>query len=99
MIVRKNGKPRSLRKFIFRDPSTHGFGHAAQFGIRATFEVIVALQFQRDIVRPALRALDKAVVESGHGSWRIYTKKSLSRSTTAVFAHQGMILTRAPSRL
>jgi hypothetical protein len=36
--------------------------------------VIVALQFERDIVRPALGALDKAIVESGHRSWRIYTK-------------------------
>jgi hypothetical protein len=34
----------------------------------------MALQFQRGVVRPAPGALDKTVVESGHGSWGIYTK-------------------------
>src|ERR1700722_2172334 len=85
MIIGKDRQPRPARKFVFRDPAAYRFGHAAQFVIRTAFEVIVALQFQRNVVRPALRALDKAVVESGHGSWRIYTKKSLGRRKSRCF--------------
>ena len=40
-----------------------------------TVNVIVALQFQRNVIRPALGALHKTAIESGHGSWGIYTKK------------------------
>ena len=56
------------------NPSSHGFRHAAEFGVRATLDVIVTLEFESDVVRPALRAFDKAVVESGHESCGIYTK-------------------------
>src|ERR1019366_9368448 len=56
------------------------FCHAVEFGVGAAFDVIVALQFERDIVRPALGAIDKAVVEGGHSSWRIYTKCVTERS-------------------
>ncbi len=34
----------------------------------------MALDFQRDVVWPTLRAFDKTVVESGHESCGIYTK-------------------------
>src|ERR1035437_5749539 len=63
-----------MRECPYRNPSAHRFRHAAQFGVGATFEMIVTLQFQRDIVRPALGAFNKAIVEGGHWSWRIYTK-------------------------
>src|ERR1700730_17528043 len=68
---------------VFRDPAPHRFGHAAKFGVGATFDVIVALQFQRDIGRPALGAFDKAIVERGHSSWRIYTKSVSNRCGAA----------------
>src|SRR5260221_21625 len=80
MIVRQNCKPRSAGEAIFRDPPAHGFGHAAKVGVSTALDVIVALEFQRDIVRPALGTLDKAIVECGHSSWRIYTKSASGRS-------------------
>ncbi len=48
--------------------------------VGAAFDVIMALQFQRDVVRPALGTFDKAVVEGGHESWGIYTKCRCERS-------------------
>jgi hypothetical protein len=36
--------------------------------------LIVALEFERDVVRPSLLTLEKAIVEGRHGSWGIYTK-------------------------
>jgi hypothetical protein len=45
-----------------------------KFGVRAAFEVIVALEFERDVVWPTLGAFHKAIVEGGHSSRRIYTK-------------------------
>jgi len=36
--------------------------------------LIVALEFERDVVRPSLLTREKAIVEGGHGSWGIYTK-------------------------
>jgi hypothetical protein len=46
-----------------------------QFAIGAAFQVIAALQFKRDVVGPALRAFYKPVIERGHGSRGIYTKR------------------------
>src|SRR5258708_2364289 len=74
MVVGQNGQPGAAREAAFSDPTTHGFGHPAHFCIRATLDVVVALNLQRNIVRPALGAFDKTVVERGHGSWGIYTK-------------------------
>jgi hypothetical protein len=56
-----------------------------KFGVGATLEVIVALNFQSDVVRPTLRAFDKTVVESGHESCGIYTKNlsTAERAETA----------------
>ena len=62
-------------KSVDCDPLPDSFGHTAEFRIAATLHVIVALQFQRNLIRPALGALHKTVIESGHGSWGIYTKK------------------------
>ena len=69
-----------MRESVFDDPAADGLCHAVKFGIGAAFDVIVALQFERDIVRPTLGAIDKAVVEGGHSSWRIYTKCAKERS-------------------
>ena len=69
MVVGNNGQPRSAHKSVFSDPSSHGFRHAAKLSVGATLDVIVALDFQRDVVGQALRTFDKSVVESGHESW------------------------------
>ena len=74
MIVCQNRETRSAGKLFFRDPAADGFRHAAQFGVGATFEVVGTLELQSDITWPALGAFDKAIVESGHWSRRIYTK-------------------------
>jgi len=50
-----------------------------EFGVGAALDVIVALDFERNVIRPALRAFDKAVIERGHGSWKYYRKKHLNR--------------------
>jgi len=74
MVVRHNGQARSARESVFCEPSSNRFRHAVEFGVGATFDAIVALDFQCDVIRPALGALDKTVVESGHESCGIYTK-------------------------
>src|ERR1017187_1179391 len=74
MIIRHDGQSRSTCEFVLVDPSSDGFGHSAELGIRTALKLIVALEFERDVVRPSLLAFEKAVVESGHGSWGIYTK-------------------------
>ena len=75
MVIRHDGQARSALEICFRDPASHRFGHPAKLGIGATLDLIVALEFERNIVRPALLALDKAVVKSGHGSmWNIHEK-------------------------
>src|ERR1700739_2663123 len=83
MIIRQDGQPRSASKVFFRDPSTDRFGHAVKLGVSATLDVIVTLQFQGDVVRPALGAFRKTVIEGGHGSWGIYTKSGSGRSICA----------------
>jgi hypothetical protein len=42
--------------------------------------MIVTLKFERNIVRPALGAFDKAIIKGGHESRRIYTKSASDRS-------------------
>ena len=74
MIIRNHGQSRAGRKSVFADPSSNGFRHAAKFGVSTAFDLIVALEFQRDVVRPSLLALKKAVVESGHDRGE-YTRK------------------------
>jgi hypothetical protein len=59
---------------VLADPASDGFGHPPEVGVRTTLDLIIALEFEGDIVRPALLAFEKAVVESGHASWGIYTK-------------------------
>src|SRR5215831_19505815 len=54
-----------------------------EFAVGAAFEVIVALEFECDVIGPALGAFQKTVVERGHGSWGIYTKRCRRRSVRA----------------
>src|SRR5580704_5709744 len=78
MIIGKDGQARSMRKPVFSDPSSHRFRHMTKFGIGATFAVSVRLEFECDVIRPALRTFDKTVIKRRHGSWGIYTKNSLT---------------------
>ena len=91
MVIRHDGQPRSSRKSVFADPSSDGFGHPAEFDVGATLDVIVALEFECDIVWPALRAFEKTVVESGHESCGIYTKNLLTAECAEIAAHSGSI--------
>src|SRR6266496_815613 len=70
VVIGENGKPRSAGELVFSNPPAHRLGHAVKFGIRAALHVVVALQFQCDVIGPALGALDEAIVEGGHWSWR-----------------------------
>jgi hypothetical protein len=80
VVVRQDGQSRSARKALFGDPPAHRLCHAVKFGVGAAFTVVVGLKFQRHIVRPALGTFDKAIVESRHASWGIYTKIASGRS-------------------
>ena len=76
----------------FGHPTADGFGHAMKFGIGAAFNVVVSLQFQRDVLRPALGAFDEAVVERGHaGSRGIYTKSGMGRCVWTRSSPQGFL--------
>src|SRR5581483_461895 len=83
MVIGQDGKARAAGQVPFRDPSPYRFGPMVKFPIRTAFEMTVALNFERDIVGPALGALQKAVVESGHGSWGILQERAEGRSVPA----------------
>jgi hypothetical protein len=92
MVIGHDSQARSARESVFEDPSAHGFGHAAEFGIGAAFNVIVALKFQSDVVRPTLRAFGKTVVESRHGSSGLYTKNVLTAEAAEPAENEGAAL-------
>ena len=100
MVIRQNGQPRSPFESVFNDPSSYRFGHPAKLGISATLDVTRTLQLQRNIVRPALLAFDKTIIESGHESSGIYTKK-LHTAGNAETAErgEGTIFSTAPALL
>src|ERR1700751_5387672 len=83
MVVGKDGKPRSGSEIVFRDPAPDGLGPALQFTVGAAFEVVVTLEFECDVIRPALGALQKTVVERGHGSWGILQEKGTRTQCSA----------------
>src|SRR5579862_3608109 len=80
MIVGQDGQAGSAVKAFLRDPSADRLGPAVKLGVGAAFDLIVTLQFQGRVVRPALGAFHKSVIERGHGSWGIYTKIGWGRS-------------------
>src|SRR5947199_10280620 len=77
MIVRENRN--SLPRFhtARHQPGCERFCHAAQLGVVVALDSLRPLNLNSDILRPALSALDEAVVESGH-CWRKYTRKLLT---------------------
>src|SRR5579872_3304954 len=67
VVVSQESQAGAAGKSIFGRPTPDGFGHAAEFGVGVTLKLIVTLQLDSGIVRPALRAFYEAVIESGHG--------------------------------
>ncbi len=51
----------------FVNPAADGFGHVVEFGVGVALDLVLALEFDGDIVRPALGAFDETIVERGHG--------------------------------
>src|ERR1700733_9416739 len=78
MIIGHDGQPRSASESVVGNPPSDGFGHAAKLGVGTALDAIVALVFQRAVVRPAHRGFEKTVVESGHESCGIYTKNPIT---------------------
>src|SRR5579863_2355889 len=84
MIVGEYGDAGSPREVLFREPAADRLGHPTKFGVGVTFHPVVALDFESDVIRPALRALAKTVVESGHGSRGILHETDGRESTGPV---------------
>jgi hypothetical protein len=71
MVVGKDGDACARRQFLVGQPAADGFGHLASFGVSVAFDLVVALDFERDVLRPALFGFDELVVERGHGTEEI----------------------------
>src|SRR4051812_33409452 len=80
MILRKNRDPRPGLYSVRHQPRADGFRHPPQLGVGVALDIFGRLDFNRDVLRPALCAFDKAVVEGGH-ELRKYTSKVISRGT------------------
>src|SRR6266496_731741 len=75
MIVRKDRNPLARRHGIPHQPTADGFCHTPQFRVGVTLNSVRLLDLNRNILRPALSALDEAIVKSGHQCGK-YTRKS-----------------------
>jgi len=84
MVICEDGQRGSMCELFIDNPTAYRFGHAAQFGISTTFQVIRALKLKRNVIGPAVGAFAKTVVESGHRSWGIYTKNLLTAENTEI---------------
>jgi len=60
---------------IFDLAGARGLDLDGAFEEKMAFNAIRQLNFNRDVLGPALGTFDEAVVEGGHGSWGLYTKK------------------------
>jgi len=73
MIVGEDRDARARTQFLFREPAAHGFRHAARFGVSVALDLVVALDFEGDRLRPVLLTGDKLVVKGGHEGSGKYT--------------------------
>src|SRR6266853_6350258 len=79
MVIGQNCQPRAACEAILGHPSPHGLGHLTDFRVGVAFKVVVPLKFNSGVVRPPLRALNEAVVESWHRVvGKIYLKSAAS---------------------
>ncbi len=85
MIVSKNGDACAVSKSLLGKPVAGRFRHAAHLRIGVTFNAIAPLDFEGNVVRPALGALAKAIVKSEHGAdGELYLKRHKMVVTTGV---------------
>src|SRR5580693_9341296 len=68
MIVSQNCDAGVPRELLFSQPVANRLRHLSKFGVGVAFNPVPPLDFERNVIRPALGALAKAVVERGHGS-------------------------------
>ncbi len=66
VVVGKDGDARAGREILFCQPAAHGFGHLARFRVCIALHLVVALDFEGNVLGSALLGFDKLVVESGH---------------------------------
>ena len=59
--------------FFSDQPAADRFGHLASLGEGVALDLVLALDFEGDILRAALFGFDKLIVESGHEGRGKYT--------------------------
>jgi hypothetical protein len=73
MIISQNRNPSAPLKPALRQPAANALRHAPRFIVSVAFHAVTALNFQRDVVRPARGALAEEFVEGRHGPAGKYT--------------------------
>src|SRR6266566_1993783 len=74
VVVGKNRNPRTWFNPACDQPCSERLSHPAKLGVGVTLDAFRSLNFNRDILRPAFSAFDKAVVESGHQCGKYTTR-------------------------
>ena len=69
VIAREDRNACCWRQLSFCEPSPNRFGHAPQCCIGMPLNLIVALDFDSDVIRPSLGTQNELVVKTGHSSW------------------------------
>ena len=73
VVVGEDGDARAGGELLLREPAPHGFGHLAGLGVGVALDLVLALDFEGDVLGAALFGFDKLVVESGHERRGKYT--------------------------
>ena len=73
MVVGKDGDARAGGEVLLGQPAADRFGHLAGLGVGVAFDLVLALDFESDVLGAALFGFDKLVVESGHEGRGKYT--------------------------
>jgi hypothetical protein len=63
------------------DPASYGFGHPTQLSVGVALNCVLLLDFDSDVLWPALLAFHKAIVKSGH--WLATMLPELSKKKQA----------------
>src|SRR5579863_6729423 len=73
MIVSQNRNSCAGLKPALREPAANALRHSPRFVVSLAFHAVTALNFQRNVVRPARCALAEELVEGRHGPAEKYT--------------------------
>ncbi len=73
MVVGKEGDACARGQLFLGQPAADRLGHLASLGVGIAFDLVVALDFEGNVLRAALRGFDKLVVKSGHEGRGKYT--------------------------